>query len=276
MIHRICAAKKPQRQWLSVSLLTALSFPAAVLSQTAPNSESNPATLTPAPTLEQQPAQLPTVTFKNGELTIVAYNASLRDIMEMVRTQTGATIEIPPEATERVFVSLGPGPTRRILDSLLAGSSFNYVLLGSPTDSQALTKVVLVPKPAENSEDGTVAETTTPGQRRVQSAYARRRARPAEDAENVPVPVQQAQAVVDETPSPVVKVENATKPEPQEKVETADAGPQPAAEGHPPVENPAATTEYPHTPNIKTAQQVLQDLYARRQAMQQRQSGAPQ
>src|ERR1700758_5359042 len=101
------------RQFASVCLLAMLCFPVWSYAQSAqrsqdeqasPQSEERPPAPAPsAPTLEHMPAHLPTVTFRNGELTIVAYNATLRDILEMVRTQTGATIDIPPDANERVM-----------------------------------------------------------------------------------------------------------------------------------------------------------------------------
>src|SRR4029077_10506946 len=87
----------------------------------------------PPPTLEQMPALPPKVRFSNGLLTIVAENSTLADIRRAVRGETGAVVEIPANATERVVTQLGPGPPRDVLVSLLHGSHFNYVMLGSPT-----------------------------------------------------------------------------------------------------------------------------------------------
>src|SRR5882724_6456486 len=87
----------------------------------------------------------PQVSYQNGQLTIVAPNSTLGDILRAVRKQTSADIEVPP-ATERVVTHLGPGPAREIVAELLNGSRFNYVLLGSPEDASALTRVVLVAK----------------------------------------------------------------------------------------------------------------------------------
>ena len=71
----------------------------------------------------------PQVSYQNGQLTIVAPNSTLADILRAVRKQTGAEIDIP-EARERVVTRLGPGPARAVLAELLNGSRFNYVLLG--------------------------------------------------------------------------------------------------------------------------------------------------
>ena len=87
----------------------------------------------------------PQVTFQNNQLTIVAPNSTLADILRAVRKQTGAEIEIPP-APERVVTHLGPGPARSVVAELLNGSRFNYILLGSPADDSLLARVVLVAK----------------------------------------------------------------------------------------------------------------------------------
>jgi hypothetical protein len=87
----------------------------------------------------------PQVTYENNQLTIVAPNSTLAEILRAVRKQTGADIEVPA-APERVVTHLGPGPAREIVAELLNGSRFNYVLLGSPSDDSALTRVVLVAK----------------------------------------------------------------------------------------------------------------------------------
>jgi hypothetical protein len=95
--------------------------------------------------LDKIPAVAPQVDYQNSQLTIVAPNSTLADILRAVRKQTGAEIEIPA-ATERVVTHLGPGPAREVVAELLNGSRFNYVLLGSATDNGLLTRVVLVAK----------------------------------------------------------------------------------------------------------------------------------
>ena len=105
-----------------------------------------PAPPPPPPTLEQMPAVPPKVSFKDGLLTIVAENSTLGDILRAVRTQTGAAVEVPPNATERVVTHLGPGVPRDVLASLLNGSHFNYVMLGSPTNPAKVDRVILTSK----------------------------------------------------------------------------------------------------------------------------------
>jgi len=107
--------------------------------------------------LDAMPAVPPRVSYEGGLLTIVAPNSTLGDILRSVRKYTSAEIEIPSSATERVATSLGPAPAREVMAELLNGSRFNYILLGSPADANALVRVVLVaktpdtPTPAANN-----------------------------------------------------------------------------------------------------------------------------
>jgi hypothetical protein len=96
--------------------------------------------------LDAIPAVAPEVSYQNGLLTIVAPNSTLADILRGVRKHTAADIEVPATASERVVTRLGPGPAREVMAELLNGSRFNYILLGSPEDANALVRVVLVAK----------------------------------------------------------------------------------------------------------------------------------
>ncbi|MFZ0201429.1 MAG: hypothetical protein WAL05_19705 [Candidatus Sulfotelmatobacter sp.] len=107
--------------------------------------------------LDSIPAVAPGVTYENGLLTIVAPNSTLGDILRSVRKQTAAEIDIPTSATERVATRLGPAPAREVMADLLNGSRFNYILLGSPADANALVRVVLVAKTPDTPEPGTAA-----------------------------------------------------------------------------------------------------------------------
>ena len=118
--------------------------------------------------LDSMAPVVPQVSYQNAQLTIVAANSTLGDILRAVRKQTGAEIEIPA-ATERVVTHLGPGSAREVMAELLNGSRFNYVLLGSPADSTVLTRVVLVAKSGQDSASPTnptnpsITEQSQPG-----------------------------------------------------------------------------------------------------------------
>lgn len=109
--------------------------------------------------LDQLPAAPPKVSYQSGSLTIRAENSTLGDILREVHRATGASIDVPANANERVVARLGPAPAREVLASLLNGSSFNYVMVGSVTDPAALASVMLMAKPG----GGTVAATQTAG-----------------------------------------------------------------------------------------------------------------
>jgi hypothetical protein len=103
----------------------------------------------PAPlTMSQRPSAPPQVSYQNGLLTIVAQNSTLGDILREVHRTTGAAIDVPANATERVVTKIGPGPAREVLATLLNGSTFNYVMVGSASDPSSLATVMLTGRPA--------------------------------------------------------------------------------------------------------------------------------
>jgi hypothetical protein len=86
----------------------------------------------------------PQVTYTGGQLTISANNSTLADILNAVKSRTGAKVDLPSSAAqERVAVQLGPGNPRDVLAQLLHGSPFDYILLGSDQDPSAVTQIML-------------------------------------------------------------------------------------------------------------------------------------
>lgn len=116
----------------------------------------------PPPTLAEQPSQPPQVTYQNGQLTIVARNSTLGDILEAVHQKTGAQLDVPSPATERVVTHLGPGPARDVLASLLNGSHFNYVMVGTASNPMALDRVILTPNTGGDVTPPTQAQNAPP------------------------------------------------------------------------------------------------------------------
>lgn len=101
----------------------------------------------PPPTLEQMPPVAPVITYQNGQLSIQSNNATLGQVLRSVQAKTGASFEIPSTAnSDRVVAQLGPGQPRDVLASLLNGSKFNYIILGSPTDPGSVQKLILTPR----------------------------------------------------------------------------------------------------------------------------------
>ena len=191
----------------------------------------------------------PQVSFANNQLTIVAPNSTLADILKAVRKQTGADIEVPT-APDRVVTHLGPGPARDVIADLLNGSRFNYVLLGSPGDDSVLTRVVLVPKSAP---EGNVASPGAAAPNVEQAA-----AQPGADA--AAQPEQDAS-------------QDAEAEQPADESATDDSDQQPAEDAQ---EQQQAQQQQDQQQNVKTPQQMLQEMQQRQtQLQQQQQSGQP-
>jgi hypothetical protein len=121
-----------------------------------------PAPLTPVP-LDQVPAVAPVVDYKDGQLTIEAHNSTLTDVLKAVRQQTGAELEIPANATERVVADLGPGPARQVLSELLNGTHFNYVIVGSTSDPNAVQSIFLTSKSTSGAVESAASGMGRPG-----------------------------------------------------------------------------------------------------------------
>jgi hypothetical protein len=184
--------------------------------------------------LDSVPASQPQVSYQNGQLSIVAPNSTLGDILRAVRKQTAAEMDIPNNATERVVTHLGPGPARDVMAELLNGSRFNYVLLGSQSDANLLTRVVLVAKSGSD----------TPG----------------------PNP-QSGQPGLNPPPNTTMPQDAANVQAEPEQQDAADEPPDENQDQANEVDQPAP----PEPPGIKTPQQLLQEMQQRQLQMQQQQ-----
>jgi len=188
--------------------------------------------------LDSIAAVAPKVTFHDNQLTIVAPNSTLADILRAVRKQTGADIDVPA-APERVVTNLGPGPARDVLADLLNGSRFNYVLLGSPGNEAVLTRVVLVQKSAQPQQ--TVTANTQEPQPGAQAANGQS-----------PQPEQDQSAQANDA--------DAT----DDSATDDSSADQPAAEAE--QQQPQ---DQQQQQNVKTPQQMLQEMQQRQLMMQQ-------
>jgi hypothetical protein len=107
---------------------------------------TEPAQPAPAVTPEHGPPSPPQVNLQGGQLTIVARNSTISDVLNAVRKKTGANVDMPAGSGERVVGQFGPGAPRDVMAQLLNGSHYDYVLLGSAADPHALNKIVLMAK----------------------------------------------------------------------------------------------------------------------------------
>jgi hypothetical protein len=86
----------------------------------------------------------PVVTYRDGQLTINAENSTLAAVLGLVAEKTGAVIEVPPgSGLERIVEHTGPGRAEDVLASLLNGSPFDFVIVGSSQPRHDLTQVLL-------------------------------------------------------------------------------------------------------------------------------------
>jgi hypothetical protein len=92
----------------------------------------------------EAPLHGPVVTYREGQLTIDAENSTLAAVLELVAEKTGAVIEVPPgSGLERIVEHTGPGRAEDVLASLLNGSSFDFVIVGSPQPPHVPMQVLL-------------------------------------------------------------------------------------------------------------------------------------
>jgi hypothetical protein len=113
--------------------------PAAAMTVTA----AAPAAPPPPP----RPANQLQVQCPNGTLKIVAQRVPLAAVLTEIHRCTGAEISIPSGAqSEEVFANLGPAPARQVLTSLLNGSAYNFIMIGSERDPNLLRSVLISPR----------------------------------------------------------------------------------------------------------------------------------
>jgi len=218
--------------------------------QAAPIPPYTPRTLSPLP-LEQMPAVPPQVAYSAGQLTIVAHNSTLGDILRAVHAQTGAELDIPPNASERVVAALGPGPARDVLATLLNGTHFNYVMLGSPANPESVQRVVLTAKTGPETTATASAQQPVPPQGMMPNRFQQ------------PMPVPQAQ-----------NGDQDATPDDNSADATDDSNTDTSAEEQPDQQGQQTPGQAPKTP-----EQLLQELQRQQQQMQlqqqQQQNGQP-
>jgi len=140
-----------------------------VLSAAIANAQSNVVAtpdLTPAPAVPAEvpvypkrpaelPPKLPKVTCQGDQITISADNSTLEAVLADVKGCTGAKIDIPAGASRiRAFEELGPGPVRKVLDELLSGTPYNYVIESSEANPLRVEKVSLSMRAGDSDKPG--------------------------------------------------------------------------------------------------------------------------
>ncbi len=233
----------------------------------APASQSNTpqdgevATSTPPPaSAEKKATPPPKVTYQDGQLTIIAENALLSDILSALHTLMGAEIDLPASASsERIWVRLGPGSARKVVSELLSGTDLNFVIQGSTTDADGIQSVMLTPH--NEAGPGNQGISTQPQQRMAN------RQSPSEDSTAVEAQApQQVNAAAAETTTASSDV---TPPE----AGSPRLGPQAEAASSSAVV--AESIAHPNPPSSMTPEAINQELltlYQQRRQLQQNQA----
>ena len=181
--------------------------------------------------LALQPSNPPRISYAGGQLTVTADNSSLPDILNGVMKATGARLDgNRPADSERVFGQFGPGTPRDVLNSLLTGSRYDYILVGALDDPGRVQQIMLSPH----------------GSSLANVASAQNRNQPEQPNEDE-----------DSNETVVAQPSGATEP------------PSPPAQVNPPPE-PA-----PGQQQVKTPEQLLQELQRLRQQQQQQTTNSP-
>jgi hypothetical protein len=203
----------------------------------------------PPPTPAQLPPSPSRVSMQNGLLTIDANNSTLADVLSGVRRETKAAIDLPPGAsTERVVANLGPGTPQNVLTALLNGSRFDYIILGSQDQPDAVQRVILRAKSGPEPASGgpPIVAQRAPNGGNVQPAQQ------PDEGEDQGAPAEEAPD------------ENNGQPQ-QQEIDNEQQ------QGQPNQQQQQQQQQPQQQPGVKTPEQLLEELRQMQQQQQQQQ-----
>lgn len=241
----------------------------------------------PAPEYPKRPAELPPkppkVTCRDNQITISADNSTLDAILAAVRGCTGAKIDIPGDASHvRSFEELGPGPVRDVLDELLSGTPYNYVIQSAEANPLKVETVLLSmrgkdgDKPGPGSNSISTDIPMTAGRRAWQKMQKFDKPDPStlnEDGTQVEsdpsTPASEAAAISTAQPVDAVQAPAASNsPEPAST--EAAAAPTPPTPVAPPIVDPNSNADPAKAMQDRIS--AMQQMFAQRQQMIQKQN----
>ena len=252
----------------------------------APPASDVAAVPAPVPEPPKHPADLPPkppkVTCQGDQLTISADNSGLDAILAAVRGCTGAKIDMPGDAGRiRSFEQLGPGPARAILDQLLSGTPYNYVIESSEANPLKVEQVMLTARTEDSGKPAAVSTEIpmTPGRRAWQHMQKFDKPDPSTlNADGTQVEADVASPADEATAASAAPQSDAnTKPAAANSGEAAPAEaaaaptPQPAMTPvAPPIVDPNSSADPSKAMEGRIAQ--MQQLFNQRQQMMQKQN----
>lgn len=220
--------------------------------QQDPNSQPQPLAT------ERSVSKPPQIAYKEGQLTIIAENSALSEVMSALRAVMGADVDLPASvAHQRIWVRLGPGPARRILRDLLDNTELDYVIQASDIDPEGIKSVLLTLR----SKSG---EASVPGSR---VARGTSRKNVPQSSNPVEAPEQDASTAVES--AAVSDTAPAGSPSTSSDAPSAASRVQPV----PGVSGPSLSK-----PGAGTSEQMIQQLqgmYQQRRQMQAQQNQKP-
>src|ERR1700694_981859 len=108
--------------------------------------DAPPVVLTPS----QMPPSPPSSSYVGGKLTVVANNSTLDDVLTDIGKAIGADIQRSvPGGSERVFGQFGPASPAQVLNALLRGSRYDFVIVGSADGPDLVRQIILSPNSSE-------------------------------------------------------------------------------------------------------------------------------
>jgi hypothetical protein len=134
--------------------------------QVVPGPVSNQKDVSPTPTVQnpagqqdappvvlppsQMPPSPPRSSYVGGKLTVVANNSTLDDVLTDVGKVIGADVQRSvPGGSERVFGQFGPASPAQVLNALLRGSRYDFVIVGSADGPDLVRQIILTPNSSE-------------------------------------------------------------------------------------------------------------------------------
>ncbi len=134
---------------------------ALLVSLTAPNAHS----------------QTTSVSFQGGLITIRCSDATLEQVFEQIRSETGLELFLEdPVKSKRLTADIEAQPVNQALERLLAGVGVNYAMLYDSEDWQRVDKIFV-------GEGGDAVASNQPAPNRRNTRRARRRPVPVEPVE---------------------------------------------------------------------------------------------
>lgn len=96
------------------------------------------------------PPSPPQVSYVDGQLTVVANNSTLADVLNAVQNKLGAQIEgVTPNDGDRVFGQFGPASPRAVCSKLLTGSAYDFILMGASENPDSIQRIILTGRSTE-------------------------------------------------------------------------------------------------------------------------------